>query len=73
MSAIKLQPLQDTVAKGIHSVERERTQLDSSSFLIEFGGCDGLPVCDEPLELGLTAVDQFLQLWVFWENGCPKQ
>ena len=51
------------------SVEQELARVGGSSFLTEFGGCDGSPVCDEQLEWGLSAADQFLQSWAFWGNG----
>ncbi|UJR21736.1 hypothetical protein I4U23_024811 [Adineta vaga] len=49
-----------------HSVQTDLNQLGGSAFLTEFGGCDGSPTCDEQLDWGLDAADQFLQSWAFW-------
>jgi endoglycosylceramidase len=48
------------------SVQNDLAQLGGSAFLTEFGGCDGSPTCDEQLDWGLDAADQFLQSWAFW-------
>ena len=48
------------------SVQTDIGQLGGSAFLTEFGGCDGSPTCDEQLDWGLTAADQYLQSWAFW-------
>jgi endoglycosylceramidase len=48
------------------SVLNDLTQLGGSAFLTEFGGCHGSPTCDEQLDWGLTAADQFFQSWAFW-------
>lgn len=50
------------------SVQIDLNQLGGSAFLTEFGGCDGSPTCDEQLDWGLDAADQFLQSWAFWGN-----
>ncbi|CAF0809908.1 unnamed protein product [Adineta ricciae] len=41
-------------------------QLGGSSFLTEFGGCDGSPTCDEQLEWALTYADKYFQSWAYW-------
>ncbi|CAF1172342.1 unnamed protein product [Adineta steineri] len=48
------------------SVQTDLAQLGGSAFLTEFGGCDGSPTCDEQLDWGLDAADQFLQSWAYW-------
>jgi hypothetical protein len=48
------------------SVQTDLAQLGGSAFLTEFGGCDGSPTCDEQLNWGLDAADQFLQSWAYW-------
>jgi endoglycosylceramidase len=48
------------------SVLNDLTQLGGSAFLTEFGGCHGSPTCDEQLDWGLDAADQFLQSWAYW-------
>ena len=50
------------------SVQVDLAQLGGSAFLTEFGGCDESPVCDEQLDWGLDAADQFLQSWAYWGN-----
>lgn len=51
------------------SVQNDLIQTGGSSFLTEFGGCENSPVCDEQLDWGLIAADQFLQSWAFWGNS----
>jgi len=51
------------------SVQNDLVQLGGSAFLTEFGGCEDSPICDEQLDWGLTAADQFLQSWAFWGNS----
>lgn len=48
------------------SVQVDLSQLGGSAFLTEFGGCDESPTCDEQLNWGLDAADQYLQSWAFW-------
>ena len=48
------------------SVQVDLTQLGGSAFLTEFGGCDESPTCDEQLDWGLDAADQYLQSWAYW-------
>ncbi len=48
------------------SVQNDLIQLGGSAFLTEFGGCDGSQTCNEQLDWGLDAADQFLQSWAFW-------
>ncbi|CAF3878742.1 unnamed protein product [Rotaria sp. Silwood1] len=50
------------------SVEIDLAQLGGSAFLTEFGGCDESPTCDEQLDWGLNAADEFLQSWAYWGN-----
>ncbi len=49
-----------------HSVQTDLVELGGSAFLTEFGGCENSPTCDEQLDWGLIAADQFLQSWAFW-------
>ncbi len=49
-----------------HSVQNDLVELGGSAFLTEFGGCENSPTCDEQLDWGLFAADQFLQSWAFW-------
>lgn len=51
------------------SVQNDLIQTGGSSFLTEFGGCENSPICDEQLDWGLMAADQFLQSWAFWGNS----
>ena len=48
------------------SVQTDLEQLGGSALLTKFGGCDGSPTCDEQLDWGLAAADQYFQLWAFW-------
>ncbi|CAF0900617.1 unnamed protein product [Rotaria sordida] len=48
------------------SIEIDLAQLGGSAFLTEFGGCEDSPTCDEQLDWGLDAADEFLQSWAFW-------
>jgi hypothetical protein len=43
--------------------------LGGSSFLTEFGGCEGSSACDNQLESGMYGADIFLQSWTFWGNS----
>lgn len=54
------------------SVQVDLKQLGGSAFLTEFGGCDGSPTCDDQLEWGLDAADQFLQSWAYWGDLSPQ-
>jgi endoglycosylceramidase len=51
------------------SVQNDLVQTGGAAFLTEFGGCENSPICDEQLEWGLFAADQFLQSWAFWGNS----
>lgn len=51
------------------SVQNDLAQVGGSSFMTEFGGCEGSPTCDEQLEWGMTGADQFFQSWSFWGNS----
>jgi len=53
----------------LRSVQKDVSQLGGSSFMTEFGGCEGSPTCDEQLEWGMSGSDQFLQSWSFWGNS----
>lgn len=55
------------------SVQIDLVELGGGAFLTEFGGCDGSPTCDEQLDWGLDAADQFLQSWAFWGNVFGEQ
>lgn len=55
------------------SVQNDLLQTGGSAFLTEFGGCENSPVCDEQLDWGLLAADQFLQSWAFWGNSYADQ
>ena len=55
------------------SVQIDLIQLGGGAFLTEFGGCDGSPTCDEQIDWGLDAADQFLQSWAFWGNTFGEQ
>lgn len=51
------------------SVQKDLIQTGGAAFLTEFGGCENSQVCDEQLDWGLLAADQFLQSWAFWGNS----